>query len=361
MRSESQKTFHAVRFALAGLTDWLGPIGFTGGVQFPGSAYGEQQVEMKFKGTKKTFALTPDITMKVLNRYRGPIAFNGMKKIVVGEEGLIELEFAKPQSVKALFREILIWQAFVTLATNRPSYIKGMSVSGSDLKYGAGVIFPGMRREDESDARNREILFSYGRLGAKLGPALSKWRRGFDVLETPFTVFAGTFFQTDAFIHTKLLAYLQAIEVLHRKLHPGGRFTNDLEKAKVVQALKSAVPQTLPEETWQSIANYVQQVGEWSLLDRLKALYGVYPKTFGSLFPNGVKDLRELRDVRNYLTHYSDQSRFDADYPTSPALVKLAARAKLFLEVCLLGILGLKDEEIHTLMQDYEPFQDART
>lgn len=359
-KSEDHAIFHAVRVSLTGLTDVFGPTGFRGGFRNPGVEFGHEKVALKFEGARKAYRLSPEVSLNLVTRYRGPWVFENQKRLTLSEEGLIELEFAKPSSLKAIFREILVWQAFVTLATGQASYIKGMALSGSDMKYGGGALFPGLRKSDEPENLPRDMLFSFPRLGRKLLTVLSSWRAHFDNLEMPVLLFAGTFFQTDAYLHTKLLAYLQALEVLHREQFPGNKFPNPEIRRETISALRGAIPEHLSADLKTSVENFVGNLGEYSLFERLIALLAKYPKSLGSVFPNGKDDLKVFRDARNYLTHYGDNQKFGRSFISSKRLVEITRRAKLFLEVCLLGLMGLKDLEILKILETYEPFHDAQ-
>ena len=117
-----------------------------------------------------------------------------------------------------------------------------------------------------------------------------------------------------------------------------------------------AIPHSLDGELRDEISRQLSFVGAITLLDRLKALYRIYPQSLRQLFPAGDTDLTLLKNVRNFLTHYGTQKKFDRDFLFSRRLYVLSEKARLFVEICLLGILGLNDKEIVELLGQFEPY-----
>ena len=66
------------------------------------------------------------------------------------------------------------------------------------------------------------------------------------------------------------------------------------------------------------------------------------------------------KDTRNFLTHYGDQKSFDKEFLWSQTIFSLKEKARLFLEICLLGVIGMNDDEIFELVDQFLPYQDWR-
>jgi hypothetical protein len=67
-----------------------------------------------------------------------------------------------------------------------------------------------------------------------------------------------------------------------------------------------------------------------------------------------------LKNVRNFLTHFGDKGRLTKEFMSSREIYALGEKARLFLEVCLLGAMGMTDGEIFVLLDDFEPYIDWR-
>ena len=65
-----------------------------------------------------------------------------------------------------------------------------------------------------------------------------------------------------------------------------------------------------------------------------------------------------LKDTRNFLTHYGDQRSFGKEFLWSRTIVTLKEKARLFLEICLLGMIGMSDDEIVELLNQFLPYED---
>ena len=65
-----------------------------------------------------------------------------------------------------------------------------------------------------------------------------------------------------------------------------------------------------------------------------------------------------LKDTRNFLTHYGDQRSFGKEFLWSRTIVALKEKARLFLEICLLGMIGMSDDEIVELLNQFLPYED---
>jgi Apea-like HEPN len=170
-------------------------------------------------------------------------------------------------------------------------------------------------------------------------------------------LFTGTAYDSSDFVHSKFLAYLQALEVLHRELFGGSRFPDKETQKVTIEALRGAIPSVLNATLRAGIEQQLgSSVGMLTLLDRLKALFGRYSNSLRPLFPNSHAEMKALSDARNFLTHRSDRKNFRKDFLWSRELMSLSDRARLFMEICLLGALGMHDAEIYELIRNFEPY-----
>jgi hypothetical protein len=254
--------------------------------------------------------------------YDGPAAFANTKEVTLREINRLELDFGQPISIAELHNELTIWQTFFTLALRQAVYLDDARFSIADKAKGTtpfGLMVPG-RRDPASIARQNHdyILFTKGQLGNRLAGCLRSWRENYEGLMNAMLLFAGTSYQSDSYIHARLLAYLQALEVLHRE-----RFTASRDL---------------------------------TLVGRLSELFESYPKSLTPIFPAGLGDMGLLKDVRNYLTHYSRPKSLGSDILWSRRLLILFEKTRLFAEVCLLGVMGLSDDEIREHLRTFEPY-----
>ena len=177
-------------------------------------------------------------------------------------------------------------------------------------------------------------------------------------MEIAVLLFSGATYQDSTYIHTNLLTYIQALEILHRESFKIDRFPDSRLRKTTIKALRAAVPATLDKILQDQIKEQLSYIGSLTLLDRLKHLFSMYPKCLRPLFRRGDADMELLKDTRNFLTHYGDQKSFGKEFLWSQTIFSLKEKARFFLEICLLGVIGMSDDEIFELVDQFLPYQD---
>jgi len=347
---------------LTGLEEWCDATGFSGQHQHRDPReLATETVNVSFQAsTSPHYNLGSDRLLRFLSQYRGPRFFGRQKQVALKERNTIELVFADTLSVKQLLNETHIWQTFITFGLRRASYIDEITllIHSSDENFARmGLLVPG-RRADSPRGRSQraDALFNQSKMGTKIGEYLRAWREKYEIIDKAVLLFSGAAYQDTVYIHTNLLTYLQALEVLHRELFEIDRFPDDKARKTTISALRAAVPGTLPSQLQREIKDQLGYIGSPTLLDRLEYLYSLYPTTLRPLFRRGDADMTLLKDARNFLTHYSDQKAFGKEFLWSRDIFVLKEKTKLFLEICLLGAIGMSDTEISALMEQFEPY-----
>jgi hypothetical protein len=355
---------NGVLLNLTGLAEWCDATSFSGRVELPTlNELATETVNLVFKGSaSQHYDVGDGRLLRILSQYSGPFLFDRAKHVTVKEKNTIELVFSNSLSVKQVLREAHIWQTFFTLGLRSPSYIDEMMIlihDGGDKFTRMGLLVPG-RRSESVDGRRRpsDILFTQLKLGEKIGERMKAWRARFDALDLPVLLFSGAAYQDAIYIHTNLLTYLQALEVLHREFFEVHRFPSPEARSATLAALRAAIPMILPEELRGELSDQLGFIGAPTLLDRLKQLYRLYPKSLGPLFRGGNADMTLLKEARNFLTHYGDR-RFNQDFLWSRQIFLMKEKARLFIEICLLGAIGMTDDEILELVRQFEPYSYA--
>jgi hypothetical protein len=162
-------------------------------------------------------------------------------------------------------------------------------------------VVPGRRTDDGRQPRPiTQILFTKSKLGSKLAEYLQVWRQKYETIEIPILLLTGTVYEDNGYIHSRILSYLQALEVLHRALYGGDRFPDRETRKGTLEALRGAIPANLDPTLSTAIKQQLAMVGELTLLDRLKDLLGRYSVSLHPLFPDHDADMELLRHVRNF-------------------------------------------------------------
>ncbi|HZL59175.1 MAG TPA: HEPN domain-containing protein [Stellaceae bacterium] len=364
--SEDEHVVSAALVRATGLDEWCDGSGFEGQMEMPSASFGTERVNLSYQGSASEFYPTgAGNALRLVSHYRGPMFFHGPKDVIMREEDLIELRFDNDLSINQVLHEIGIWQSFITFALRRPSYMDEIRLTlkeSVEAPFGSTLLVPGRKNDiSAKNRRRRDILFTRSALGDRIGMFIEAWRQNYTKIEMPVMLLTGTTYQSDAFLHSKLLACLQALEVLHRERHEGSRFSDNEARRTTINALRSAIPGTLDPILFDEISQQLGFVGELTLLDRLKYFFGLYPLTLRPLFPAGDSDMALLKDARNFLTHYGRGKEFNREFLESRKLLILAEKAQLFVEICFLGLLGMNDQEIVGMINRFEPYVNCRT
>ena len=228
-----------------------------------------------------------------------------------------------------------------------------------DRSIDVGLMLPGWISHSELKRPNKsEILFTFSKLGSRVGDFLRAWREKYDVIEIAVMLFTASYYHK-AYVHIDLLMYLQALEVLHRSIFTEeriGYFPDRGTKEITLKALRAAIPTALPNMLATKVSEQIGWIGSLTLIERLKYLYNLYPESIGPLFPNCDDDMTLLKNARNYLTHFDGRKGFKQDFLLSRQLYILSEKTKLFIAICLLGLIGMSDTDIRQLLYNVESY-----
>lgn len=364
--SEDEPFLNGALVLLTGLDEWCDKSGFSGSVKRdPEEDIATETVEVTFKASSTPhYDVGDGRLIRFISEYRGPLMFDHRQSLELKQRNSINLTFSKTISIKDLLAEISIWQSFITLGLRSASYIEEITVlvhtHGENFTR-FGLIVPGRHPETVKRRRSpREQLFSHSKLGDDVSRLLKAWRTEQERIEIAVLLFTGNAYQDAGYIHIHLLSYLQALEILHRETLKSDRFLTREARRKTIAALRASIPADLGEELRNEICSQMAFVGSLTLLDRLKHLLSLYPKSLKPLFSRGDQDMMLLKNVRNFLTHYSGQTVLTKDFLWSRDIMVLREKARLFVETCLLGAIGMSDDHIYCIMDQFDAYRDWR-
>jgi hypothetical protein len=364
VENQDEAVFDGAIVKLTGLDEWCDATGFSGRHQNATAselASGSLTVAFQERATP-AYDLGNGSTLRVLSEYAGPRHFENSKQVTLKERNTLELIFPDAKSINQIVQELHIWQSFLTFGLRQASYTDEVvllrrSSRGHDR---FGLLLPGRKIPGPRQRRRRDTLFCQSTFGDGIEERLRGWRQQHDRIDLAILIFSGAAYQDSVYVHTNLLTYLQALEVLHRELYKADRFPDDATRKVTLKALRDAIPKTLDPSLQKELSNGIQFVGAVTLLDRLKQLFSLYPRSLTPLFRHGDDDMVMLKDIRNFLTHYGGKKTITKDFLWSRDIVVLKEKAHLFLEICLLGAMGMSDEEIQELVSNFEPYLDWR-
>jgi ApeA N-terminal domain 1 len=371
IESEERPCADRMIFNLTGLEEWCTTTGFSGKYDHglwtpdtPKDALAAQSANLSFKSSATPyFDIGGGRQMRFHSRYRGPSHFGYDKQITLAEKNKIEIVFPERVSIDAAVDEMRLWQSFIALALRLPVFLDEIELAtddGGDRFHGMSLIVPERKWMLPKEKPYRsDILFNQSKLGAKIGERLKAWREKQDKIDVSVLLFRSTCYLRDVYVHTHVPTYLQALEVFHRELYNDDKFPNADAKKRALTPLRAAIPPNLDPALQKEISQRLSFIASATYLERLQLLFQRYPKCLQPLFPGGNKDLKSLRNARNFLTHYDeDQGDLDKEFMSSRDVHVVGEKARLFLEVCFLGAMDMTDDEIFELLKDFGPYRD---
>lgn len=160
---------------------------------------------------------------------------------------------------------------------------------------------PGRKSDPPSEEWDpRNVLFNQSKLGINIASYLSEWRQKQNDVELAALLFSGAAYQDPTYIHANLLTYLQALEILHRESYKLDRIPDPETRRDAIKTLRAAVPASLGQPLQSQIQEQLAFIGSLALLDRLKHLFSLYPKSLAPLFRRGDADMELLKGYAEF-------------------------------------------------------------
>jgi hypothetical protein len=287
-------------FHVTGLGDWTVQKGFSVRTRNGGKSRTIKQANRATKPVR----LSDDSSISFEAKYEGPISFIRAKSLRLSEIDIIKISTSSNESLDDILARVVVWQSFISFATRRAAYLEEMRVSMSD---GANALWIVPRSRSDS-ASSSGPLFTRKDLADGLSRYLRAWNDNFREIEPVISLYLGVGYQATLYYSLRFLSYVQALETFHRRTRKGEFQKHPEFKRNVLSKLTEALPNQMNTDYRARIVAGMIHLNEWSLLQRLYDLYDRDLKTVSRLFRDRDKDMRWVRDVRNYLTHYEGKT-----------------------------------------------------
>jgi hypothetical protein len=251
------------------------------------------------------------------------------------------------------FGEILVhltnFLALAVVAPVRPVAVYGwVPATGSDevseRTTGVDVLLPIYTPPQEDDISTYDMLFTYSDIKERFGVFLENWFRKRDLLQPVFDLFFSAIYDTNPHAVTTFLNYTQAIETYHirtmtKKVEPPEEYT---ERVREILA-------SVPEEHREWVRKRLAFRKRPTLAQRLKDVIDFYPFPVTGQRGSHEVFIREVKDTRNYYTHYDPSLEEKA--PQRGYLKGLSITLGSLLEGLLLHELGFGLDEVKEMQQ----------
>jgi hypothetical protein len=155
-------------------------------------------------------------------------------------------------------------------------------------------------------------LIEFESFGKFASDAYPKWVELYQKARVAFELYLNARAGTHPSIESRLLAVLQALEVLHRRLDDG-KYLPEVEFAAALSAMKKAVESVVPAHIKDAVDGKLRWANEFSLRHRLKGYLSSVPLMKMVFGPSDAEIAGTLTDLRNFFTHYGEPGQVSPD------------------------------------------------
>jgi hypothetical protein len=193
----------------------------------------------------------------------------------------------------------------------------------------------------KSISSNNYFLFGYKEVKENFGSILKRWFMIEDLLQPTVAGLTEAFMKRSLPVEFRFLGLAQAIETFHRRTSDDAKYNNEDHRGRLESILNGTSDNY---KDW--LKERLQYSHEPSLKARLKELAAGIPEPVKKLLckPSVSKFLNQIRDNRNYYTHYNEDLR--SRVVRLSELFILAERMKIFLVCLVLKEIGFTEKEV---------------
>ena len=205
----------------------------------------------------------------------------------------------------------------------------------------------------QSKLRELDIFLPYEAVENQIEVVLNKWLECYqaDGFEPSLNLYSAVLSQPDTYLEVKFLFFVQALEVLHRRM---SRETV-MPKAEF-RYIKREMLKGVPKHRKQYFEDRLRFMNEPTLKLRLGELVREVQGIFGINCKSRELFVKNVGDTRNYLIHYSKRQKNMTD--DDQELFDLTRQLKSLLQLHFLQLIGLDKESITDLIERNPLYHD---
>lgn len=196
------------------------------------------------------------------------------------------------------------------------------------------------------------MMFGYSDIDDDFQVYLQKWFNLSEKIRVVFDLYFSIFYIAPTYINLELLTLAQVLEAYHREIY-GGTYMDDKDYEGVRQILNAAIPADLAESHRASLKNKIKYGNAYSLRKRIEQICNTvlspYEKTVKTLVGDYKQFAEKLAATRNYLTHYSDDTKQTAELGANKHY-NLVQKMKLLIQLCFMKEMGLSPDTVDRIM-----------
>jgi hypothetical protein len=274
----------------------------------------------------------------------------------------LRIEPHEPMGLEALFRTFVTpFQNLLSLATSRPNAVTSLVVyspaaahtrSNGEVRQEPIEVFyqPIYMHEEEGEKRVHpsDMLFTLADVAADFSQCMEKWLKVTRELDSVCNLFFSIRYRP-TYLEHRFMNTVQAVESYHRRRFKNTRWPRAEYRERVKRSVDGA-----PAEYRDWLKEQLAYGNEPRLADRLIELVTTVDESIGPLVRDPEVFVREVKDTRNYNTHYDERLKNKA--ATGERMVELIDILGVLMEACLLRELGFSPDQRATVFNDQQHY-----
>jgi hypothetical protein len=201
--------------------------------------------------------------------------------------------------------------------------------------------------------------FGYSDISDKLELYLCNWFNLAEKIIVVFDLYFSNFYMQSTYINLELLSLAQALETYQREMY-GGTYMAPKDYEHIREILVNAIPDEIANDHRESLKNKIKYGNSYALRKRIERICDTVLKAYEPTVKKLVGDYKlfskRLAATRNYLTHYSEDAKDNAEIGATKQY-RLLQKMKLLLQLCFLKEIGISPELVDKLMAQSEQFK----
>ena len=241
-------------------------------------------------------------------------------------------------------------QTFLCLAMNKvPSleWVRGYSNRKLDKwkrEIPTDVFYHDQLQESQKDTNaHTSMAYTYGDISEDFENAILSWFENYEKIQPAFGLYLSSRIGAHKHLNGIFLSLVQSLETLHRRTT-----SETVMEADEFDKLRVTIIDAAPTERRKFLETKLEYANEISLRSRLKQLIHPFRDLFGT--SSEIDSLiRNVVDVRNYLTHYDEAGEKKAKHIIDHDLYGLCLKMDTLLQLQFMQFAGMDIERIKSL------------
>jgi hypothetical protein len=336
------------------LDEWVGIFGFTfpnGIIEGTNKNNEWQQVNYKLP-EPIVFPLSDDLDGHfnfVMNTSAHP------KKVTMEQKVQFVLKYKNEKTFKEIWHDLNKFQNFLILCLNEKTNPRNILLHNGKIAidYGYGMVIDGQIKlyyrtpdiKSEIPLNSMSILFRYREIQNNFAQMIKTWFERYEKLESVINLLINHFFNDDRFSENIFLNLVQAAESFHART----RDKTKMHKAEYKQLTEQILSKE--DEKYHKCLKELFHFGnKLNLHTRLNELIASCScKMIDNLINDKDKFIRDIKNSRNYYTHYSPELENKA--LKNVELFPISEKLKLLMICIFLLEVGLDKNALNQILE----------